>query len=93
MPEGFQSLKTGPITRSINGLIERITLADERMFGKTRHRLFTSETEFLEGVWSCRIEEADNRIIACEVWFRSSVSPVMDWGKGEGTGKFIVSQS
>jgi hypothetical protein len=90
MPAGYGALELGVIRPAVARLLEASEVTRDQVFGRFRHQLYCSERRFPEGVWRCEVEVSDNRVLAWATSFESVESPVLDRGKQEGEGRFLV---
>ena len=89
-PKDFRVVRLGEITESVVRLLDEAQIARDQVFGHLRHQLFRVERVFPEGIWSCEVEIAGERVLAFATAFESEASPVLDRGEQIGEGQFLV---
>ena len=84
--------RIGNLSPDVRRVIESGNVLKERQFGNKLHRLYRNETIFPNGSWIAWTEVVDQSVVAWTLEFKSNQSPVLNYGNGSGSGKFIGNQ-
>ena len=89
-PVDFEVIRLGVLTAERINFLEHSEFIKSENFGGIFHNLYRAERAYPEGLWSCEVETASDRIIAWEVTYESNESPVLDLQERVGDGRFLV---
>lgn len=90
IPSLFHLIHVGATPSASPEILSNANLMEERLFGTTTHQLREIRETFPNGEWICRFEVADDRVLARSLHFKSSLSPVLDYGSQQGNGRILT---